>query len=399
MYGEMRNFLINELKEIKEQGLYKNERILNSPQSSYIGVEGMGNHKKIINLCANNYLGLANHPEVIKAAQESYKDWGFGLSSVRFICGTQTIHKTLEKKISEFLGTEDTILYSSCFDANGGLFETILGEEDAIISDELNHASIIDGIRLCKAKRFKYKNNDPVDLELKLKEAIEAQSRFKMIATDGVFSMDGYIANLASICDLADKYNALVMVDDSHAVGFTGKKGRGTHELCNVMGRVDIITGTLGKALGGASGGYTSGRAEIIEKLRQRSRPYLFSNTLAPSIAAASVRVLELLSTQDHLREKLRENTAFFRSEMEKLGFTVLKGEHPIVPIILGDATLAQKISARLIDLGVYVIGFYFPVVPKGKARIRTQISAAHSREDLAFALDKFKQVKSEFSL
>ena len=396
MFNEMKNFLTKEIADIKEQGLYKTERIINTPQSSHIGVVG---GKEVINLCANNYLGLANHPEIIKAAQASYEKWGYGLSSVRFICGTQEIHKTLEKKISEFLGTEDTILYSSCFDANGGLFETILGEEDAIISDELNHASIIDGVRLCKAKRFKYKNNDPSDLETKLKEADRDGARFKMIATDGVFSMDGYIANLKAICELAEKYKALVMVDDSHAVGFTGKNGRGTHEHCGVMGQVDVITGTLGKALGGASGGYTSGRKEIIEKLRQRSRPYLFSNTVAPSIVCASLKVLELLATHDDLRVKLRENTQFFRTEMTKAGFNILKGEHPIVPVMLGDAMLAQKISARLLELGVYVVGFYFPVVPKGQARIRTQVSAAHSRADLEFAIAKFIQVKQEFSL
>ncbi|HAZ14261.1 MAG: glycine C-acetyltransferase [Bdellovibrionales bacterium GWA2_49_15] len=395
MFTQMKDFLSKEIAEIKEQGLYKSERIINTPQNSHIGVVG---GKEVINLCANNYLGLANHPEIIQAAKASYDQWGYGLSSVRFICGTQEIHKTLEKKISEFLGTEDTILYSSCFDANGGLFETILGEEDAIISDELNHASIIDGIRLCKAQRFKYKNNDPSDLETKLKEAEQAGVRFKMIATDGVFSMDGYIANLKAVCELAQKYKALVMVDDSHAVGFIGKNGRGTHEHCGVMGQVDIITGTLGKALGGASGGYTSGRKEIIEKLRQRSRPYLFSNTVAPSIVCASLKVLELLSQHDDLRAKLRDNTQFFRAEMTKAGFNILKGEHPIVPVMLGDAMLAQKMSARLLELGVYVVGFYFPVVPKGQARIRTQVSAAHSRADLEFAVAQFIQVKHEFS-
>ncbi len=396
MFTQMKDFLMKEIAEIKAQGLYKSERIISTPQSSHIGVLG---GREVINLCANNYLGLANHPEIIKAAKASYDQWGYGLSSVRFICGTQEIHKNLEKKISDFLGTEDTILYSSCFDANGGLFETILGEEDAIISDELNHASIIDGIRLCKAKRFKYKNNDPNDLEIKLKEADRDSARFKMIATDGVFSMDGYIANLKEVCDLAQKYNALVMVDDSHAVGFIGKNGRGTHEHCGVMGQVDIITGTLGKALGGASGGYTSGRKEIIEKLRQRSRPYLFSNTVAPSIICASLKVLELLSQQDELRIKLQDNTQFFRQEMTKAGFHILKGEHPIVPVMLGDAMLAQKIASRLLDLGVYVVGFYFPVVPKGQARIRTQVSAAHSRADLEFAIAKFVQVKREFSV
>ena len=396
MFTEMKTFLTKEIAEIKEQGLYKTERIISTPQSSHIGVVG---GQQVINLCANNYLGLANHPEIIKAAKASYDKWGYGLSSVRFICGTQEIHKTLEKKISEFLGTEDTILYSSCFDANGGLFETILGEEDAIISDELNHASIIDGIRLCKAKRFKYKNNDPKDLEVNLMAADRDGARFKMIATDGVFSMDGYIANLKAVCELAQKYQALVMVDDSHAVGFIGKNGRGTHEHCGVMGQVDVITGTLGKALGGASGGYTSGRKEIIEKLRQRSRPYLFSNTVAPSIVCASLKVLELLSQHDDLRAKLRDNTQFFRAEMTKAGFNILKGEHPIVPVMLGDAMLAQKVSARLLELGVYVVGFYFPVVPKGLARIRTQVSAAHSRADLEFAIEKFIQVKREVSI
>ncbi|MBI2521239.1 MAG: glycine C-acetyltransferase [Bdellovibrio sp.] len=395
MFNQMKDYFIKEMAEIKEQGLYKSERLINTPQSSHIGVVG---GQEVINLCANNYLGLANHPDVLKAAKASYDKWGYGLSSVRFICGTQEIHKTLERKISEFLGTEDTILYSSCFDANGGLFETILGEEDAIISDELNHASIIDGIRLCKAKRFKYKNNDPNDLESKLKEADQSGARFKMVASDGVFSMDGYIANLKAVCELAQKYQCLVMVDDSHAVGFIGQNGRGTHEHCKVMGQVDIITGTLGKALGGASGGYTSGRKEIIEKLRQRSRPYLFSNTLAPSIVCASLKVLELLSQSDELRTKLRQNTQFFRTEMTKAGFNILKGEHPIVPVMLGDAILAQKIAARLLELGVYVVGFYFPVVPKGQARIRTQVSAAHSRTDLEFAIAQFIQVKREFS-
>jgi glycine C-acetyltransferase len=387
----MKSYLQQEINTIKDDGLFKDERIIVSPQDANIKVLG---GKKVLNLCANNYLGLASHPEIVEAARSSYDDWGYGLSSVRFICGTQEIHKTLENKITEFLKTEDTILYTSCFDANGGLFETLLSQEDAVISDELNHASIIDGIRLCKAQRFRYKNNDMADLEEKLKEA--ANARFKLIATDGVFSMDGYIANLKGICDLAEKYDALVMVDDSHAVGFMGKNGRGTHEYNNVIGRVDIITGTLGKALGGASGGYTSGRKEIVDMLRQRSRPYLFSNTVAPSIIKASIKVIDLLSESDDLRVKLNENTSFFREEMTKLGFDILPGIHPIVPVMLGDAKLAQKMAARLLEKGVYVIGFFYPVVPKGKARIRTQISAAHSREDLEFAIKMFAEVKEE---
>lgn len=390
MYS-MKDHLTKEIENIKAAGLFKNERTITSPQSANIEV----NHeKKVLNFCANNYLGLANHPEIIAAAEKSYKEWGYGLSSVRFICGTQAIHKELEQKISKFLGTEDTILYSSCFDANGGLFETLLGEQDAIISDELNHASIIDGVRLCKAERFRYKNNDMNDLEAQLKAASNA--RFKLIATDGVFSMDGYIANLKGVCDLADKYGAMVMVDDSHAVGFIGEKGRGTHEYNDVMGRVDIITGTLGKALGGASGGYTSGRKEIIDLLRQRSRPYLFSNTLAPAITAASIKVIDLLEKGDDLRAKLRDNTKYFREEMTKAGFNILPGTHPIVPIMLGDAVLAQKMATRMLELGIYVVGFFYPVVPQGKARIRTQISAAHSREDLKLAVEKFIQAKNE---
>jgi glycine C-acetyltransferase len=394
MFSKMKSFLQQELDTIKENGLFKEERIIVSPQDASIEVLG---GKKVLNFCANNYLGLASHPEVIKAARSSYDDWGYGLSSVRFICGTQQIHKILENKITEFLKTEDTILYTSCFDANGGLFETLLREEDAVISDELNHASIIDGIRLCKAQRFRYKNNDMADLEDKLKQA--ASARFRLIATDGVFSMDGYIANLKGICDLAEKYDALVMVDDSHAVGFMGENGRGTHEYNNVIGRVDIITGTLGKALGGASGGYTSGRKEIIDMLRQRSRPYLFSNTVAPSIIKASIKVIELLSESDDLRVKLRENTGFFREEMTKLGFNILPGVHPIVPVMLGDAKLAQEMAARLLGKGVYVVGFFYPVVPQGKARIRTQISAAHSREDLEFAIKMFAGVKEELGI
>jgi len=380
-----------QLSEIRKAGTYKSERVIITPQGTTIRV---ADGKPVLNLCANNYLGLAQHPAVAAAAKEAIDKWGYGMASVRFICGTQSVHKQLEQKISEFLGTEDTILYSSCFDANGGLFETLLGEQDAIISDELNHASIIDGIRLCKAQRHRYKNNDMADLEAKLKEA--SGCRFKMIATDGVFSMDGYIANLKAVCDLADKYGALVMVDDSHAVGFIGKTGRGTHEYNNVMGRVDIITGTLGKALGGASGGYTSGRKEIVEFLRQRSRPYLFSNTLAPSIAGASLKVLELLSTSTELRDKLEANTKFFREGMGKLGFNILPGTHPICPVMLGDAALASKFADAMLAKGVYVIGFSYPVVPQGKARIRTQISAAHSRADLELAIKAFAEVKSD---
>ena len=384
----------NTISQIEKEGLFKKERIITSPQSASIEVKG---GQKVLNFCANNYLGLADNPQIIEAAKKSYDKYGYGLSSVRFICGTQEIHKELEQKISKFLGTEETILYTSCFDANGGLFETLLGEEDTVISDELNHASIIDGIRLCKANRFRYKNSDMNDLEEKLKEASSA--RFKLIATDGVFSMDGYIAKLDSICILAEKYNAMVMVDDSHAVGFIGKHGKGTHEYNNVMGKVDIITGTLGKALGGASGGYTSGRKEIIDLLRQRSRPYLFSNTVAPSIVAASIKVLEMLESSTHLRDKLEENTKYFRENIKKTGLQIKEGEHPIVPIMLGDAALSQKFASRMLEKGVYVIGFFYPVVPKGTARIRVQISAAHSREDLDFAIRCFKEVKEEFGI
>ncbi|EEF57864.1 glycine C-acetyltransferase [Pedosphaera parvula] len=394
MYGAIKERLQNQLMDIRNQGLYKSERTITTPQKAHIRVT---ESSAVLNLCANNYLGLACQPDVLKAAHEGLDKWGYGLASVRFICGTQSPHKELEKKLSEFLGTEDTILYSSCFDANGGLFETLLSAEDAIISDELNHASIIDGIRLCKAERFRYKNNDMADLEAKLQEAKTARSR--MIATDGVFSMDGYIANIAKICDLAEKYDALVMVDDSHAVGFVGKRGRGTHEYHNVMDRVDIITGTLGKALGGASGGYTSGRKEIIEYLRQRSRPYLFSNTLAPTIVAGSLKALELLSRSTELRDKLEANTIYFREGMSKLGFNILPGTHPIVPIMLGDASLAGRVSEAMLRKGVYVIGFSYPVVPQGKARIRTQISAAHSLEDLEFAISKFSEAKQELGI
>jgi glycine C-acetyltransferase len=396
MNSELKKHYAEILKNIESEGLYKKERVITSPQKANITVS---TGDKVLNMCANNYLGLANNPEIIEAAKSSYGKWGYGLSSVRFICGTQQIHKELEKKITEFLETEDTILYTSCFDANGGLFETILTEEDAVISDELNHASIIDGIRLCKAKRYRYKNNDMNDLEEKLKEARANKAEHLLIATDGVFSMDGFIANLKGICDLADQYNALVMVDDSHAVGFMGKHGKGTPEHCGVLGRVDIITGTLGKALGGASGGYTSGRKEIIDLLRQRSRPYLFSNTVAPSIVSASIKVLEMLSSTTHLRDKLEENTKYFREQITKAGLNIKPGIHPIVPIMIGDAALSQKIAARLLEKGIYVIGFFYPVVPKGTARIRVQISAAHTKEDLDFAVNAFKEVKKEVGI
>jgi glycine C-acetyltransferase len=384
------------LGEIETAGLTKRERVITTHQTAHIAV---ASGQKVLNLCANNYLGLADHPELIAAAHAALDRWGYGLASVRFICGTQQIHKDLEAAIAGFLGTDDTLLYSSCFDANGGLFETLLGPEDAVISDELNHASIIDGVRLCKAQRYRFKNNQLDDLEAKLKEADAAQARFKLIATDGVFSMDGTIADLKGICDLADKYGALVMVDDSHSVGFMGKTGRGTHEHCDVMGRVDIFTGTLGKALGGASGGYTSGRREIIDLLRQRSRPYLFSNTIPPAVAGASLKCLELLSASTSLRDKLHENTRFYREGLTRAGLTIKPGTHPIVPIMLGDAMLAQKVSARLLEKGLYAIGFFFPVVPQGQARIRTQVSAAHSREDLAFAINAFAEIKQEFGL
>ncbi|MDQ2798779.1 MAG: glycine C-acetyltransferase, partial [Armatimonadota bacterium] len=366
MYGATKDRLTRELEDIQNAGLYKNERVIMTPQDAHVRV---GNSGPLLNLCANNYLGLAEHPDVIAAAHEALDRWGYGLASVRFICGTQGVHKQLEAALSAFLGTEDTILYSSCFDANGGLFETLLGPEDAVISDELNHASIIDGIRLCKAQRLRYKNSDMGELEARLKEASSARTR--LIATDGVFSMDGTIADLHGICDLAERYDALVMVDDSHAVGFLGKSGRGTHEYRDVMGRVDILTGTLGKALGGASGGYTSGRKEIVALLRQRSRPYLFSNSLAPPIAAASLRVLEMLSTSTALRDKLETNTRFFREGMTKLGYDIVPGTHPIVPIMLGEASLAGRVAEAMLAQGVYVIGFSYPVVPQGKARIR----------------------------
>jgi glycine C-acetyltransferase len=394
MFGTMKSHISHELEQIKQAGLYKAERIITSPQQPTITIAG---GQKVLNLCANNYLGLADHPEIIKAARESYDKWGYGLSSVRFICGTQQIHKQLEQKISEFLGTEDAILYSSCFDANTGLFEALLTDEDAIISDQLNHASIIDGVRLCKAQRLRFANSDMNDLEERLKEARSA--RFRLIATDGVFSMDGTIAKLDEICALAEKYDALVMIDDSHAVGILGARGRGTHEYRNVMGRIDIITGTLGKALGGASGGYTAGRKEIVEILRQRSRPYLFSNTLAPAIAATSLKVLEILSASTELRDKLAENTTYFRRQISGLGLNVIPGEHPIVPIMLGDAVLAQNMAQKLLEKGIYVIGFSYPVVPKGAARIRTQVSAAHTKKDLDFAIEKIADVKSELGI
>ncbi len=393
MYGDFQAHLQKQLDDIDAAGLTKRERVITSPQDAHIQVQST---TQVLNMCANNYLGLAEHPQIQQAAAEGLKQWGYGLASVRFICGTQQLHKQLEQSLSRFLGTEDTILYSSCFDANGGLFETLLGSEDAIISDELNHASIIDGIRLCKAQRFRYKNNDMADLEARLRES--AHCRFRMIATDGVFSMDGIIANLPAICELADKYNALLMVDDSHAVGFMGKQGRGTHEYHDVMERVDVITGTMGKALGGASGGYTSGRREIINLLRQRSRPYLFSNTLAPPIAAGTIAALELLSQSTELRDKLERNTVYFRDAIQKAGYNIVPGEHPIVPIMLGDARLAAQLADRMLQKGVYVIGFSYPVVPMGKARIRTQISAAHSQADLEFAVEKFAEARQEIA-
>jgi len=379
------------LDEIKSQGLYKTERVITSPQNAKIDIVG---GKRVLNMCANNYLGLADHPALIAAAKEALDTHGFGMASVRFICGTQDIHKELEAALTKFLGTEDTILYPSCFDANGGLFETLLTDKDAVISDELNHASIIDGIRLCKAQRFRYKHNDMADLEAELKEASGA--RFKLIATDGCFSMDGTIANLKGIVDLAEKYSALTMIDDAHAAGFFGKTGRGTHEHCGVMGKIDIITGTLGKALGGASGGYTSGRKETVDLLRQRSRPYLFSNTIAPPVVAASLKALELLSASTELRDKLEANTKYFRAALTDRGLTIKPGTHPIVPIMIGDAAKSQKFAARMLEKGVYVIGFFYPVVPHGTARVRTQVSAAHSREDLEFAVNAFAETNEE---
>lgn len=394
MIEEFKKHLDAQLTAIQSAGTCKHERVIITPQGTTIRV---ADGKPVLNLCANNYLGLAQHPAVAAAAKEAIDQWGYGMASVRFICGTQDVHKQLEAKLTEFLGTEDTILYSSCFDANGGLFETLLGPEDAVISDELNHASIIDGIRLCKAQRHRYANSNMANLEAKLKEA--GSARFRLIATDGVFSMDGYLANLPGICDLAEKYKAVVMVDDSHAAGFVGRHGRGTHEYHNVMGRVDILTGTLGKALGGASGGYVSGRKEVIELLRQRSRPYLFSNSLAPAIAGATLKVLELLTASTALRDKLEANTRFFREGMLKLGFNILPGTHPIIPVMLRDAALASKFADTMLQKSVYVIGFSYPVVPQGQARIRTQISAAHSQADLGMALNAFREVRRELNL
>ena len=393
MYGSIRGHFQHQLDEIRQAGLFKAERIIATPQRSRIGVD----QGEVLNMCANNYLGLAQHPEVQRAAHEGLDRWGYGMASVRFICGTQTIHKELEERITAFLGAGDTILYSSCFDANGGLFETLLGPEDAVISDELNHASIIDGIRLSKAKRFRYRNSDMHDLEARLQEA--QGSRFRLIATDGVFSMDGYVAKLLDICDLAAKYDALVMIDDCHATGFLGKNGRGTPEYHGVMGRVDIITGTLGKALGGASGGFTSGRKEIVDLLRQRSRPYLFSNTVAPPVVAGAIKALEILSRSTELRDRLESNTKLFRKGMLERGFDILPGEHPIVPIMLGDAVLATKMADKMLEKGVYVVGFFYPVVPNGKARIRTQVSAAHTEEDLNLAMETFSEVKEELGI
>ena len=392
MYGKMKDHLSKTLAEIKEAGLYKEERLIESAQQAAISVKG----KEVLNFCANNYLGLSNHPRLIAAAQQIMERRGYGMSSVRFICGTQDIHKKLEKKISGFLGTDDTILYSSCFDANGGLFETILTAEDAVISDELNHASIIDGVRLCKAKRYRYKNNNMEDLEAQLQAADAAGARVKLIATDGVFSMDGIICNLKGVCDLADKYNALVMVDDSHAVGFVGAHGRGTSEYCGVEGRVDIITGTLGKALGGASGGYTSGRKEIIDLLRQRSRPYLFSNSLAPAIAGASIEMFNMLEESTELRDHLEEVTAYYRKQLVENGFDIIEGTHPCVPVMLYDERLAGEYAKKMMEKGVYVVAFSYPVVPKGKARIRTQVCASHTKEDIDFIIKCFKETREE---
>lgn len=385
--------LAQELEEIKAAGLWKTERVIASDQKNDIT---LADGSEVVNMCANNYLGLANNPEVIQAAKDSYDKWGFGLASVRFICGTQTIHKTLEKKVTDFLGMEDSILYAACFDANTGLFETILGKEDAVISDELNHASIIDGVRLCKAARYRYKNNDMADLEAMLKQARDGGARRMLITTDGVFSMDGTIAQLDKICDLADKYDAMVHHDDCHAVGFMGKTGRGVHEYHGVMDRVDIITGTFGKALGGGSGGYTSGRQEIIDMLRQRSRPYLFSNSVAPAICAAAIKVLDMLSESTELRDRLEQNTHYFRRGMQAAGFDIPQGIHPIVPVMLGDAVVAQRMSQKLLERGIYAIGFFYPVVPKGKARIRTQISAAHTKDDLDKAIAAFAETYKE---
>jgi glycine C-acetyltransferase len=390
MYGTLRDDLVGTLAEVREAGLYKSELEITTPQGAHVDVTGRG---ELLNLCANNYLGLANHPAIVEAAHEALDRWGYGLASVRFICGTQAVHRELEERLSEFLGTDDTILFSSCFDANGGLFEALLGEEDAVISDQLNHASIIDGIRLCKARRLRYANGDMDELEARLEEAADA--RHRLIATDGVFSMDGYLAQLDRICELAERHDALVMVDDSHAVGVVGPNGRGTPEHHDVVERVDILTGTLGKAIGGASGGYVSGRREIVELLRQRARPYLFSNSVAPPVVAASLRALELIQTSAELRDRLRENTAHFRGRMTELGFDLLPGEHPIVPVMVGDEVAAAAFSARLVELGVYAVSFSFPVVPRGTARIRTQMSAAHSIADLDFAVEQFAAART----
>ena len=396
MYGQFKNHLAGELDVIKAAGLYKSEREITTAQGAHVGVKGRA---EVLNLCANNYLGLAQHPEVSAAAKVGLDNWGYGLASVRFICGTQSLHKQLEQSLSEFLGMEDTILYPSCFDANGGLFEVLLGAEDAIISDALNHASIIDGVRLCKAQRYRYRNNDMTDLETQLREADAAGARFKLITSDGVFSMDGTIARLDEICTLAQKYNALVHFDDCHATGFMGANGRGTHEYHNCIDRVDIITGTLGKALGGGSGGFTSARAEVVDLLRQRSRPYLFSNTVPPPIVAGAIKALELVTQSNELQEKLKSNTAIFRDGLEQLGFTLLPGEHPIVPIMLNEAALASQFAEAMLDEGVYVVAFSYPVVPKGKARVRTQMSAALSKEDIEFALQAFARVKRQLKL
>ena len=392
MFERMRSHLIQQLQEIREAGLEKPERMIGSPQGSVVAVM----EKDVLNLCANNYLGLADHPEVIAAAKEALDRWGYGMASVRFICGTQEVHKELEDALTEFLGTEDTILYSSCFDANGGIFEALLDERDAVISDALNHASIIDGIRLCKARRFRYANRDMADLEKQLRDSADA--RFRMVVTDGVFSMDGYMAPLPEICELAERHDAMVMVDDSHAVGFIGANGRGTHEHHGVMGRIDAITGTLGKALGGASGGYVSGRRELVAMLRQRSRPYLFSNSVAPPIVAASLKVLELLRGAKDLRDRLAENTRLFRARMAEEGFEILPGDHPIVPVMVGDAAMAGRMAARMLEKGVYVVGFSYPVVPQGKARIRCQVSAAHSQEELENAVRAFAETRRELA-
>jgi glycine C-acetyltransferase len=390
MFESMRSHLVNQLDEIRSAGLEKHERVMRGPQGSVVTVQD----REVLNLCANNYLGLADHPDIVASAREALERWGYGMASVRFICGTQEIHKELEAALTEFLGTEDTILYSSCFDANGGIFEALLDERDAVISDALNHASIIDGIRLCKAKRLRYANRDMQDLEQQLKDSSGA--RFRMVVTDGVFSMDGYLAPLPEICELAERHDALVMVDDSHAVGFMGAGGRGTHEHHGVMGRIDAISGTLGKALGGASGGYISGRKELVAMLRQRSRPYLFSNSVAPPIVAASIKVLELIRSAGELRERLRENTSFFRSKMTAAGFDILPGEHPIVPVMVGDANLAGRMAEVMLEKGVYVVSFSYPVVPQGKARIRTQVSAAHSKSDLERAVNAFVETRQE---